>query len=256
MNERTNRISEYTLERFLLGELPQEELEAVQRQVEADAELRARLAALERSNQELLEQYPPAWMGRQIRLRAEGPAVAPGRRWRAVRLWAVPVALAALAVVIAPDLFLPDQNADSRIKGLEPHLQLFRKAADESELLADGSTAREGDFVQIKYLAAGEKYGSILSLDGQGAVTQHMPAEGNHAVELGQEGPIPLGFSYELDDAPRWERFFFVTADIPFDIAVARRAVFQAMDSGRADRLDLPPGFTLDVFTLQKDAGP
>lgn len=250
MSERTNQISAYTLERFLLGELPQEELESVQRQVEADPDLRTRLAALEQANRELLEQFPPAWMGRRIRLKAAGPAVVRERRWRAVGLWAVPVALAMLAVVVAPGLFGPDQD---RIKGLEPHLQLFRKAAAESERLADGSLAREGDFVQIQYLAAGEGYGVIVSVDGRGTFTQHLPAGGNHAVELAQDGAVPLAFSYELDDAPRWERFFLVTADIPFDIAVVRKAVFRAMDSGM---LDLPPGFKQDVFTLKKEDGP
>lgn len=247
-----NHISDYKLERYLLGELPSDEFDFIRRQVEEDSGVRERLEALEQSNRELSEKYPPAWMSRRIRLKIEGPVVAGKRGLAAIRLWAVPVAVAAVLMVVAlPTLFGPDE--ETRIKGLEPQLKLFRKTGIGSEVLEDGSLAREGDLVQIAYIAAGEEYGVVISSDGWGTMTLHLPLEDKHAVELRQEGPDNLDFSYELDDAPRWERFYFITADIPFDIAVAKRAIRRAEDAGM-EELALPRGFKQDLFTLKKGA--
>lgn len=251
MNAR-NHISDYKLERYLLGELPSNELDSIRRRAEDDLGVRKRLEALEQSNRELSEKYHSAWMSRRIQLKMEGPVVDEKRRFAAIQSWAVPVAVAAmLMVVVLPTLFGPDE--ETRVKGLEPQLKLFRKTGTGSERLEDGSLAGEGDLVQIVYIAAGERYGVVISSDGWGTMTLHLPLEGKHAVELQQEGPDNLDFSYELDDAPRWERFYFITADIPFDIAVARMAIRRAEDAG-IEELALPRGFKQDLFILEKGA--
>jgi len=251
--ETHRHISDYWLERYLLGELPPEELESMRREAERDEGLRTRLEALQRSNQELREQYPPAWMARKIRGRLEGVGKVKEAKgiFSTARFWAVPVAAAAALLVVAvPTLFGPEEgDRDTRIKGLEPHLEIFRKTTAGSEGLEEGSLVREGDLVQIVYQASGEKYGAILSVDGRGTMTLHLPSEGKHAIELQQGGQDTLGFSYELDNAPRWERFYFVTADIPFDIPVVKRAIRQAEEE---EELALPRGFKQHVFTLKK----
>ena len=251
MNEKRTSVSDYKLERYLLGELPQEEMETIQRRLEEDGEVRERLQALERSNRELQEKYPAEWMGRQIRMRAEGVTMAAPERAFSWRLWAMPVMVATLLVAVLPALF---EQPETRIKGLEPHLKLFLKTAEGSQTLADSSQVREGNLVQIVYLAVGQPYGTIFSVDGRGEVTQHFPARGKMAARLKTAGADTLDFSYELDDAPRWERFYFVTADSVFDLRTVEREIAR-LATEEGGRLRLPGGFKQHLFTLFKGAG-
>ena len=152
MNQQDKRpISDYQLERYLLREGTDDELAALDRRVADDPELAQRLAALERSNEELHQRYPPEWMRGQIELklkRAQGRRVQ--RTWSGYRLWAVPAVALILAVVAVPTL-LDDQETSevpaTRIKGgeQEPRLLVFRKLASGAERLQDGAVAQSGD---------------------------------------------------------------------------------------------------------------
>jgi hypothetical protein len=148
-------------------------------------------------------------------------------------------------------------EAGDRIKGLRPALALLRKSERGSEALADGDVARPGDLVRIGYRAAGRAYGVILSIDGRGAVTLQLPTGGGRAAALQSGDTVLLGQSYELDDAPRAERFFFVTSDQPFDVApVLDAARAAAKRSGAPPRtLALPPPLEQFTFQLSKGAG-
>ena len=205
-------ISDYQLERYLLREGTDDELAALDRRVADDRELAQRLAALERSNEELHQRYPPEWMRGQIELklkRAQGRRVQ--RTWSGYRLWAVPAVALILAVVAVPTL-LDDQETSeapaTRIKGgeQEPRLLVFRKLTSGAERLQDEALAKSGDLVQLAYRSGGLQYGAILSVDGRGTVTQHLPATGAEAVPLAAQDTLDV--AYELDDAPRWERFY------------------------------------------------
>ena len=147
-------------------------------------------------------------------------------------------------------------NEDTRTKGALAGLAVHRKTRDGSEALADGARASAGDLLQLAYRAAGG-YGVILSLDGRGRITQHLPAEGDAAAALEPGRLVPLDFSYQLDDAPRFERFYLVTADAPFDVARVRSALEAARQHapGPPDRIGLPPGFEQSLFTLDKESG-
>ena len=255
MNGKRSSVSDYKLERYLLGELPQEEMESIRKGMEADGELRDRLRTLELSNRELQEKYPSEWMGRQIRMRAEGVTMAaPGRAF-SWRLWAMPAVVATLLVAVLPALFEPEtRNPETRNKGLEPHLKLFLKTVDGIENLADSSMVREGDLVQIVYLAAEQSHGTIFSVDGRGEVTQHLPARGKLAARLKTAGADTLNFSYELDDAPRWEQFYFITADTSFDLMPVEREIVR-LASEEGGKLRLPVKFKQHLFILFKAAG-
>ena len=231
MNQQDKRpISDYQLERYLLREGTDDELADLERRLADDPELAQRLAALERSNEELHRRYPPEWMRGQIelklkRLRPELSRRAQGRRvqrtWSGYRLWAVPAVALILAVVAVPTLL--DQETSevpaTRIKGSEqePSLLVFRKLTSGAERLQDGALARNGDLVQLAYRSGGLQYGAILSVDGRGTVTQHLPATGAEAVPLAAQDTLDV--AYELDDAPRWERFYLVAADRRFGLA-------------------------------------
>jgi hypothetical protein len=54
-----------------------------------------------------------------------------------------------------------------------------------------------------------------------------------------------LAHAYELDDSPGFERFVFVTADVPFDTQLVVGALKQGAP--------LPKGFTLWSVTLIKE---
>lgn len=103
-----------------------------------------------------------------------------------------------------------------RLKGAESGLAIFRKSGAGSELLPPRSAARPGDTLQVFYHSRRAVYGIVFSVDGSGAVTLHYPeAEGpSPALQIGDMLPLP--HSFRLDKAPRFERFYLVTAPRPF----------------------------------------
>lgn len=104
-----------------------------------------------------------------------------------------------------------------RLKGLEPHLAIFRKTDSGSEPLYPGEKARSGELLRIGYQSAGFTYGAILSVDGNGNVTRHWPISGQRAGRL-ENGEALLPSSFELDAAPDFERFYFVVSKRSFDL--------------------------------------
>jgi hypothetical protein len=89
-------------------------------------------------------------------------------------------------------------------------------------------------------------------------VTLHLPANGAAAAPLGRDKTL-LDTAFELDDAPRWERFYFVTAREVFTIEAivqaARRAAARAAERP-PEALDLPRGYDQATFLLQKEVKP
>jgi hypothetical protein len=257
------RIPDLKLEQFLLGELDPKETRRIERELERDPALQERVKELRRSNEEILERYPADDMAAAIRRRLQRPKAAVVTRERKKPgFWPIPALSAAAAAIVALLILIPPGGwfkddpvvpTETRIKGLEPQLLLFRKAEKGSEQLETGAPADEGDLILIQYVAAGAGYGVIFSLDGGGALTRHAPLEGLEPMKLQQEGPVSLDFSYELDDAPRWEKFYFVTSDAVFDF----QEVLSAQDSSwltRGDSLLLPPRIHQTIFTLEKEA--
>jgi hypothetical protein len=267
------RTPDWLLERIALGELSPEELAAARARLAREPDGPARLAALEADSRATLERLPPSQVVREIEARASSAAASASRKEarppsrRLAPAWGLLVpALATVALFV---LARPDDLADSgpdrlttsddsfettRIKGLAPQLVVHRQAAAGSERLTDGAPAAAGDVVQLAYVAAGRTHGVILSVDGRGSVTLHAPDVGSHSVALAPSGTHMLPRAYELDDAPRFERFFFVTAEAPFDVepvVAAARALAEGSDA-RSGELSLPEGLTQVSFTLEK----
>jgi hypothetical protein len=88
----------------------------------------------------------------------------------------------------------------------------------------------------------------ILSVDGRGVVTQHLPRDGTQAARLAAESQVLLDFAYELDDAPRWERFYFVAGPAPFDATPVIEAARGVAASGAASP---PPALPLRMNVRQ-----
>jgi hypothetical protein len=208
------------------------EIEELRLRLTLDEGLRARLQALDDSDREIRRRYPPGYLSERIQQRLGVNAAHPSPTVRRRNFsWRLPVSAAAAAVLVIaigwqifgpPDLGpgrRPSDTAESgdRIKG--DSLVLFRKTAEGSEGLSDGAAARAGDQIRIGYRAAGRSYGMILSIDGRGVVTRHFPRQGRQAALLTARGLVLLDHAYELDDAPRWERFYLVSSRQVFDVA-------------------------------------
>ncbi|MCY1017858.1 ActD-like protein [Pyxidicoccus sp. MSG2] len=263
------RTPDWLLERIALGELSPDELAAARARLSAEPDGPARLAALEADTRATLERLPPARVVREVAARASRKeAPSPSRRLAPAWGLLVPaLATVALFVLARPDTS-PDGSGvtgsdltasggsaeTTRIKGLAPQLLVHRQAAAGPERLTDGAPAAAGDVVQLAYVAAGRGHGVILSVDGRGAVTLHAPEGGGDSAVLSPSGTHMLPRAYELDDAPDFERFFFISSEESFSlepVLAAAKALAEGPDA-RTAPLSLPGDLTQVSFTLEK----
>ena len=268
MDQNPGNLTDLALEQFRLNELPRAEAERVQRVLDTDGAVRSRLAAIVVSDEAVAREYPPAWLASQIRERAAGRGTVVLPR-RPITWWAWPLGLAtaslALLFTLPGPLARPNPSTtvatteDTRPKGARPALAVYRRTDRGSETMADGAIARAGDVLRLGYPAVTQAYGVILSVDGRATVTRHLPANGARAALLGHDRLNLLNTAYELDDAPGWERFYFVTADTAFDVEPIMTAARQLA----ARDLHHPPGrlplgreFSQAMFLVQKEARP
>lgn len=253
----TRRIPSWQLERHRLGELPSAEAARIADALAGDAEARAQIDELEADDARVLDAHPPRAMAAAIRERMdrESRATSPSRA-RVPFLSAAAAAICLLALL--PLALQRSSLPETRIKGLGPSLLVFRESANRPEPLAAASVARADDVIQLAYQAAGRPYGVVISIDGRGHVTRHLPKTGDRAARLESGAPVALSEAYRLDDAPGFELFFLVTADAPFSVeAVVREAERQyekGASSARAGiRLELPPSLDQFRFELRKE---
>jgi len=268
-------VPDLLVEQLSLGELSTERAAQVTRALEAaggDGSAQRgpayrRLEALRASDEEILATYPATEQVAGIHRRA---LAAKARQRRARRtLWigsAAVVAAAAAAVVlivvgpwsgpVGDELpgFL-DGPDTTRIKGLQPTLEIYRQEGAEAIRLRDAETAHAGDLLQLSYVAAGHTHGVIYSIDGDGTVTLHFPERLQGSTALEPDGRTPLKHAYELDDAPRFERFVFVAAesDLEAEAVLDTLAAVDLASLEEAPPGDLPPGWEISVVTLVKE---
>ena len=263
---KTNPVNSWELERYLLGELPSTRMEEINKLLEMDPELREKLAALKRSNEEILKQYSPEVVEPQIMTQLQAGREDKGTQPVFLKrlLYATPVLAAALVV-----LFIVFQNPGghttqdiqglqgTRIKGIEtidvsePHILVHRKINNTVELMENGDNASAGDLLQIAYVSVGVPYGVILSIDGRGVVTLHYPESEDTEPILDQNKKTLLSTSYELDDAPDFERFFFITSKSKIDVQAilnSARVLAKHPQTSNLEELDLPD--TLSQYSL------
>lgn len=258
--ERERPVSDLTLERFQLRELPPAEMDAIAQQLQADSDLRSRIDALAASDAAIAADRVPARLAQHVHQQAAARRATPATRPLRGLVLASALGAALIAVVIAQPWSSPNPPASGDvIKGLEPSLTIFRRTANGSETLADGAPAHAGDLLRVGYISAGQRYGVILSIDGRGVVTLHLPSNGSAAASLHAGEVVLLDQAYELDDAPAWERFYFVTADQPFAVETIREAARRAAEHNPRtppQQLPLPSGFAQARFSIQKEVKP
>ncbi len=115
------------------------------------------------------------------------------------------------------EVAMADQDDGVRIKGLSARMEVWKKTGDSAVQMENLGEAREGDEIQLRYAVAEKCYGLLFSMDGNGTITMHMGHE-NRAVELEPGKMTTLPFAYKLDDAPKFEKFFFLTSKDEFEL--------------------------------------
>jgi hypothetical protein len=249
------RIPDRIVERVHLGEATPVERERVM----ADPEARARLEALPAQDRAFLAAWPAEVVVPQIERKLKRATAVAQREqspsWGRGLLVLAPVLAVILAVVLvsrapeAPDELLEETTA----KGLQPSLQLFTPATDGALPLSPDQTLQAGDVIQVGWQAGDATHGVIVSIDGSGAVTLHFPhAAGDSTLLPTGEQHAPEAF--RLDDAPSFERFFFVTANEPIDTgAVVAAAERLARGDARTGDLPLEPSLHQSSQIVRKD---
>jgi hypothetical protein len=231
-------------ERLAQGELSSDEAATARSRLGVE-DVDRRLREIEESNRQILEQHPPAKVAAEVERRFRGER----RRW----LWALAPAVAAGIVVL---IFVRSPPAGDRQKGGgAPRLIMHRQRGGAVERLASGAAVRAHDLVQISYAAAGRSFGVVLSIDGRGKVTLHHPDAGGDNRLQGGGREVLLGHAFELDDAPDFERFFFVVSRTPFATERVLESAERLAGAGHeaAERpLDLPSDLEQTSVVLRK----
>jgi hypothetical protein len=265
-----HRTPDWLLERIALGELPPEELAAARARLASEPEGLERLARLESDDGATRAKLPPSEVAAEVARRRRGVeasrsvrAASPPRRWLPAVALGLPVTVGLVLLMVLSQRELPEEPHSpqaavlldtTRTKGLEPKLLIHRQTQGEPEVLGDSARAARGDVLQLSYVSAGRRYGAVLSVDGRGSVTLHFPESPEGSPEL-RGGTVSLPSAYELDDAPAFERFFFVTSDAPFDVRTvleSARQLAQEPERARNAPLPLPEPLSQTSLTLEK----
>lgn len=128
---------------------------------------------------------------------------------------------------------------DILLKGQSRRLAIHRiaKANAEALRLSNGDSASAGDLLQVGTLAGPKRFVAILSLDGNGQITRHLPESGDSSLLVSSKLQAP--HSYQLDDAPKFERFVLVESRTPFDLVTVESLLKKAGATGAIQRKGL-----------------
>lgn len=199
-----------------------------------DEKIREECDAIEKSNDEILSRYDANAMREAVMRKMKANKTKEGHAVRtlAFRSFAAVSAAAACFAfaffVASPKVGLLSSGSKNgagvlasaeRAKGSGAHLFVYLKDGNKAIQLDSGAKVKEGDMLQLSYVSGGAQYGAILSIDGKGTVSFHYPESGGTSAKLQDGGEIPLDFAYQLDNAPNFERFFFITGPKPFTTA-------------------------------------
>ncbi|NRA64498.1 MAG: hypothetical protein HRU19_08455 [Pseudobacteriovorax sp.] len=242
------KIPQLYLERYALGESNQEERHLIESNMEPQ-KLTELIGDLQRQNRDYLEKYPfPLNLKKTHRKK---------NHWQG----ALPVlAACALLLLFIFPMVIPESPSDlrtERAKGGDDGLVVFKKTeTGDIESLSPKSSVKAGDLIQIAYKNETPGYGVIFSLDGNGQYTLHFPANSDANQNLAMGALNLLDFSYELDDAPAFERFIFLRSDQPIDMQWVGDKVSELLkrkDGGREGKLTGGLGVEQDSFLLLKE---
>lgn len=266
-----NKISDFKLERYLLGELSAEEMKALQQREAEDEIFAARVRMMREEGKRFLAENPFSVFESKLEnsardcfaadaarndVGAERSVSLPNRTFNT--LWlkvaaALVIALGVFSAVVlnrnvatyegsgtSMEVALADTDNSTRIKGMSASLEVWKKTGDSAVQMVNLGDAFEGDEIQLRYRVPQKCFGMLFSMDGNGTITMHM-GEGDKAIELEPGKMTTLPFAYKLDNAPKFEKFFLLTSEKSFKI-----------DGNDIDKSLRQPGVENVSFTLRK----
>lgn len=250
-----NKISDFKLERYLLGDLPEGEMQALREREACDEIFAARVREMREQGERFLAENPFSTIENKLE-NAERPVNLPNRSFNT--LWlkvaaALVIALGVFSAVVlnrnvatyegsgtSMEVALADTDDGTRIKGMSASLEVWKKTGDSAVQMVNLGDAFEGDEIQLRYRVPQKCFGMLFSMDGNGTITMHI-GEGDKAIELEPGKMTTLPFAYKLDNAPKFEKFFLLTSEKAFEI-----------DGNDIDKSLRQPGVENVSFTLRK----
>jgi hypothetical protein len=271
-------ICALALEQFLLGELSGEEREHIREMAAKDPGIARRIREIEDSNRAFLSRFPAAGAVAQIESRAareqsvaEATRGRPARPFRKVLLALSPALAAAILLLVFLQPWRKSGTGSGHseippdaivIKGSplidlnKTQLLVYRLHNQRVELLKNWQVARFGDLLQLAYVSAGESHGMIFSIDGRGGVSLHFPRDEHGSTALARHQKSALPEAIELDDAPGFERFFFLTSDFPIDVAkLLKMAGEFSRNFQKAGHAEFTPPNGVSVYSIMIQKG-
>lgn len=237
-------IPDWKLEKYLTGDLPAEEMREI-RDMEATDEIFAgRVKMMREDNAAILKKLPFEKLSEKMDAMSARAGASKNGAGNVVNFRLVKFAAAAALVLAVVSVALFSQReltapavegngaqvmdvamvtevensmGDTRIKGLDARMEVWKKIGDSAVQMSNLDEAREGDEIQLRYSVPEKCYGLLFSMDGNGTLTMHM-AEGNKAIALEPGKMTTLPFAYKLDNAPKFEKFFFLTSRDAFEL--------------------------------------
>lgn len=218
-------IPDWKLERFLTGDLPDKEMKEIQNLEKKDAFLARQLQALRENNKVILEELPFENLVKKL------PKTK--KQWNfnfgKLAIAAVFILALTLSCVLVNFILKTPANenvmekmqvavhTETRVKGFDARIEIWKKTETGIIQLENLDEVKAGDEVQVRYSVPEKCFGILFSMDGNGNLTQHMGnAEKAIALLPGKIQSLP--FAYKLDNAPHFEKFFFVTAKKEFSV--------------------------------------
>jgi hypothetical protein len=227
-----NKISDFKLERYLLGELSEKEMRELQERELSDEIFAARVAEMRLQGKRFVAENP--FVALEAKMAAAEQSAKDEHnvvsvRWLKVAA-ALVIALGVFSMVLlnrnvetfdnkdaAMQVAMADVDDGTRIKGMQASLEVWKKTGDSAVQMVNLGDAHEGDEIQLRYRVPQKCFGMLFSMDGNGTITMHM-GEGNKAIELEPGKMTTLPFAYKLDNAPKFEKFFLLTSQNSFEI--------------------------------------
>ena len=245
------QISDFKLERYLLGELPEVEMAALRKREAEDELFAARVKMMREEGERFLAENP--FSALEDKLENDQRSVERSLWLRVAAVLVVAFGIFSVVVLNRQtdivndasatsrmDVAMADVDNGTRIKGMTAGLEVWKKMGDSAVQMVNLGEAREGDEIQLRYRVPQKCFGMLFSMDGNGTVTMHM-GEGNRAVELEPGKMTTLPFAYKLDNAPKFEKFFLLTSGEMFEF-----------DGNDIDKTLKKDGVESVSFTLRK----
>ncbi len=223
-------FSQIMLERYLLNELSSEDADRITETCKENEALCEYLEKIKQSNNQILSEYSVKRVTGSIKARLENSYKSRKtvNYFKPFAFSTVPVAIAVvLLVFVMPDMIKTKQQSFfkyDRLKGTDAKISLYRKTKQGHERLSDAANVSKGDLIQIGYQSMGMRYGVILSIDGRGELTLHFPYKQDEIPLLKGQTEHFLKNSYELDDAPEFERFIFIYSENAISVPLVIKA--------------------------------